>query len=283
MAAELLKNQHHLYGLICRSFDNFKKVGEDNITRGVVQYRRNQLQRNWEKFQDNHEDLLAASLNSDQSGDVYFTSDLFSQGEETYLQTYATLYDRMKDFKRDDENSSLKAVRTGPTSSGQPRSLPKINLPCFSGQYNEWTSFRDLFQSIVCNNENLAPVEKLHYLKGSVSGEALRVIAGIPITDNGFARAWEKLSQRFENKRALINAQLDKLFAIKSLHQKSSQELGLLRSTVGEALEALEALGAEVDKWDYLLVYFVCRRLDAETHEAWEIHLVSSVEPPSYN
>ena len=39
----------------------------------------------------------------------------------------------------------------------------------------------------------------------------------------------------------------------------------------------------QVSAWDYIMVYFVCRRLDPETHEAWELKLGKSSTPPSYS
>ncbi|XP_072934991.1 uncharacterized protein [Epargyreus clarus] len=50
--------------------------------------------------------------------------------------------------------------------------LPRIELPTYSGKYEEWPTFQDLFVSLVHNNTSLSDVQKLHYLKCSVAGEA---------------------------------------------------------------------------------------------------------------
>ncbi|KMQ84652.1 hypothetical protein RF55_17380, partial [Lasius niger] len=41
----------------------------------------------------------------------------------------------------------------------------RIQLPHFTGKYEDWPAFRDLFQSIIGKDRNLSEVEKLHYLK----------------------------------------------------------------------------------------------------------------------
>ena len=91
----------------------------------------------------------------------------------------------------EDTTISLNSSRHDSASCHQ-RALPKIYLPSFSGKYNECTTFRDLFQSLVGDNTQLAAVKKLHYLKGCVSGEAAKAICNIPVTEHNYTRAWKK-------------------------------------------------------------------------------------------
>jgi hypothetical protein len=61
--------------------------------------------------------------------------------------------------------------------------LPRIQLPSFSGSYQEWSSFSDLFISTVHSNASLAGAQKLQYLKSSLSGDAASLIKSFPVTD----------------------------------------------------------------------------------------------------
>ena len=140
-----------------------------------------------------------------------------------------------------------------------------------------------MFTSLVGSSQDLSNVEKLHYLKSSIHGDAAKLIANIPITDDNYERAWNKIVARFENKRVLVTAQLDILFNLRSVQRKSARELETLKSTVAEVVESLEALGGPVQHWDYFLVYLVCKRLDPESHEAWELQLGGATEPPKYS
>ena len=199
--------------------------------------------------------------------------------QENFIDAKSALLDMCYDFEQPVQDSR----RNDSVPTARSRALPNISLLRFTGKYSDWPPFRDLFSSMVISNSDLSPVERLQYLKTSVSGEALKVISGIAITGDNVDRAWTRLTSRFDNKRALVNSYLDELFSLKPVTKKSSRELEHLRTSVAGVVESLRTLGAEVDKWDFFLVYFVCRRLDPETHEAWEIFLGASTEPPTYS
>lgn len=68
--------------------------------------------------------------------------------------------------------------------------LPKISLPKFSRDQLAWESFRDLFKSLVHELSDIpSSVQKLHYLKSALSGEALDVITNVLLTDAAYAGA----------------------------------------------------------------------------------------------
>lgn len=50
--------------------------------------------------------------------------------------------------------------------------LPKIELPTFSGAYNEWYPFFDTFNSLINSNNQLNDIQRFYYLKSSLKGEA---------------------------------------------------------------------------------------------------------------
>jgi len=72
--------------------------------------------------------------------------------------------------------------------------LPRIQLPTFSDKYEDWPAFRDLFKSIIGKDTSTSPVEKLHYLKTCLKGEAELLIRSLTTTDENFERAWKILS-----------------------------------------------------------------------------------------
>lgn len=63
--------------------------------------------------------------------------------------------------------------------------LPNIDLPKFDGNYERWISFKDLFESLV-SNAILFSIQKLHYLKVSLMGEAVKVVASIELTNDNY-------------------------------------------------------------------------------------------------
>jgi len=76
--------------------------------------------------------------------------------------------------------------------------LPRIQLPQFSGKYEEWHSFRDLFFSIIRKDTSTLLVEKLHYLKSCLKGEVELLVRSLPTTDENFDRAWKALLDYYD-------------------------------------------------------------------------------------
>ena len=79
--------------------------------------------------------------------------------------------------------------------------LPKIELPTFSGSYEEWCTFNDTFLSLIHNNSQLSNIQKFHYLKSALKGNAASVIHSFEITSKNYKESWDLLKSRFDNKR----------------------------------------------------------------------------------
>ncbi|XP_072764624.1 uncharacterized protein [Anoplolepis gracilipes] len=82
--------------------------------------------------------------------------------------------------------------------------LPNIDLPKFDGSYERWIPFRDLFESLIDSNAALPNVQKLHYLRSALAGEAAKVINALEITNDNYTLAWNLLKKRYENKRLIV-------------------------------------------------------------------------------
>ncbi|XP_046604989.1 uncharacterized protein LOC124297725 [Neodiprion virginianus] len=116
-------------------------------------------------------------------------------------------------------------------------------------------------------NSQLSEVEKLHYLKTSVTDEPLQLIKNISLTAENFPQAWETLVSRYENKRLLTDSHLATLFAIPCVTKKSSSELKSLHSNTCEALGALELLDSPEKLGDHIIVHMTIRKLDPASLE----------------
>jgi len=49
-------------------------------------------------------------------------------------------------------------------------------------------------------NDSLPVIQKFHYLKSSLSGEAEHLISNLPMTASNCTSAWKLLVERYENK-----------------------------------------------------------------------------------
>ncbi|XP_063392468.1 uncharacterized protein LOC134677967 [Cydia fagiglandana] len=54
--------------------------------------------------------------------------------------------------------------------------LPTIQIPKFSGQYEEWLEFHDLFVSLIHEHKAISDIQKFHYLRASLEGAAAQFL-----------------------------------------------------------------------------------------------------------
>lgn len=117
--------------------------------------------------------------------------------------------------------------------------LPMIQLPVFSGRYMEWQSFYDMFVSLIHDNNVLSPVQKLRYLKSSLSGEPEALLKNYSTTVANYKEAWGQLTKRYNNKRYICNAVMKTLFGQKNIHHESSAVLRQLLDVTNTYLQIL--------------------------------------------
>ena len=113
-----------------------------------------------------------------------------------------------------DEHDAKSSEQVHPTDTSEQGSsnshnlkLPAIKLPFFSSQYDPWIGFSDMFKVMIHENDSLHEIQKYHYLKSSLSGEAGCLVSSLPMMANNYTIAWKLLVERYENKR-LITASL---------------------------------------------------------------------------
>lgn len=249
----------------------------------ALQSKLDMIEHYWNKFEEMHEKLIN-SKDATILEHSYVTEKVYDTCLRCYSKGKTKLIDliRSKDDHAEIFSESFRRpAQQGPT---QPqRSLPKISLPTFSGAYSEWTSFKDLFNSMVKGNTSISAVEKMHYLKTSLSGDAAHIISNLPISEDNFLTAWDLLQTRYENERILITSQLERLLSKTKIEVRSSKELNNLLNTTTECIEALKALGCPVDGWDKIIVHTMTQRLDSVTREAWEIEIGSTNVFPKFS
>ncbi|XP_018374068.1 PREDICTED: uncharacterized protein LOC108768208 [Trachymyrmex cornetzi] len=103
--------------------------------------------------------------------------------------------------------------------------LPKIDLPTFSGAYEDWHPFHDTFCSLIHSNDSLNVVQKFHYSKSALKGEAAKVIASLEISAVNYTDAWNRLKERFENERVAIQNPIKAIFELLALKQENGVAL----------------------------------------------------------
>ncbi|XP_062703895.1 uncharacterized protein LOC134286308 [Aedes albopictus] len=103
--------------------------------------------------------------------------------------------------------------------------LPQIKLQCFDGNIDDWLSFRDLYTSLIHEKPDLPAVEKFHYLKGCLAGEAKALIDPLKITRDNYLVAWQTLLKRYNNNKLLKKKQVQAMIKLPSLIKESATDL----------------------------------------------------------
>ena len=279
---KILSEQREVIRMIERTIDNVKKMGQANFTASNLRNRQTLMKERWERCQQLHSSLLNAVSEDEREMLPYFKNDEFQQAEDTFLEAMEFFDEQLIGLVKPESNfnpNSHSSVASESSSVAIP--LPRIQLPKFSGQYTEWANFRDLFTSLVASNETLSDVQRLHYLKSSVTGEASLVLRNIPVTNVNYRTAWSELQQRYENKRMIVSVILKNILDLSPMKSESAAELKRVFETVSDSINALKNLSRTVD--DDFVTAIVERKLDVHTLQEWNFHLGGSVEPPAYS
>jgi len=80
---------------------------------------------------------------------------------------------------------------------------------------------------MIHENDNLPEIQKFHYLKSSLSGDAERLISNLPMTASNYTREWKLLVERYENKRLIAASHIRQLLGSKQLHKESANEFAV--------------------------------------------------------
>ncbi|XP_018374037.1 PREDICTED: uncharacterized protein LOC108768190, partial [Trachymyrmex cornetzi] len=148
--------------------------------------------------------------------------------------------------------------------------LPRIQLPVFSGAYEDWCTFHDLFDKLIHANANLSATQKFHYLRSSLKDKAAEIIKSFDITTDNYSEAWKLLNERFDNKKRIIQTHVKAMFEIPSIHKENYTALRNLLDNLLKHFRALRALQRPIDSWDDMMIHLVLAKLDSSTIKEWQ-------------
>ena len=222
---------------------------------------------NWEKYtqaQDELEELGYDSYNQQQREEM----------EERYCHLTGFIQSKLKELEVTLTPESN--VNVEPSVKVK---LPQLSIPKFSGQLQDWVTFKDTFLSLVGSNPTIPNIQKFHYLLAAINGDARKVIQHIPASEQGFRVAWELLVDRYENERLIINTHIDNIMKLPSLATENTTQLRQLVDTTICNLEALKAMNLHTETWDVMIIYILVHKLDNKTKREWELQIASKEIP----
>ncbi|XP_051165296.1 uncharacterized protein LOC127284057 [Leptopilina boulardi] len=249
------------------------------------------LETYWNNFYKNH---LEIAVNEDYYTTPYIKENHFEAVEEEYTATKPAILQEIEILRP----SASKAYSSGEKNNYSTigldkrtednivpdtpfKHLPALSLSQFTGKQLEWETFRDMFTAMV-HRTILSDVQKLYYLKSSLSGKAAESSKNMPVNDANYSKAWAMLMSRYDNKRILLATHMWKLLSCPPAAKRSVDELLRLLDATNESFRAFENIGRPVNEWDDWFVHILVHKLDHSTREDWETVLQDTEDFPTY-
>lgn len=144
--------------------------------------------------------------------------------------------------------------------------LEPIKVPTFSGSYEDWPTFKDIFLSSIGNSQ-LPDSHKMQYLISYLKDEPLRLVQRLKICDANYRAAWELLSETYDDLSAVINDSIQRFLSLPNIKPSSQTSVRQFRTTCNSILHSLDTMQATGrDIW---LVYWASQRLDHDSKILW--------------
>ncbi|KYQ56128.1 hypothetical protein ALC60_04951 [Trachymyrmex zeteki] len=206
--------------------------------------------------------------------------------EEAYFQLIVLYDQRISRFEQaqvipQSVSSSTNQVTHQNNTESQIR-LPRIQLPVFSGAYEDWCTFHDSFDKLIHANASLSATQKFHYLRSLLKDKAAEIIKSFDITADNYAEAWKLLNERFDNKKRIVQTHVKAMFEIPPIHKENYTALRNLLDNLLKYFRALRALQRPVDSWDDMMIHLVIAKLDSSTIKEWQTSRTDN-QLPTFN
>ncbi|XP_055691286.1 uncharacterized protein LOC129794555 [Lutzomyia longipalpis] len=189
-----------------------------------------------------------------------------STGNESFESTTANKFDTfLEKF-----SSALDKISSGKPSYHEASDhikLQPISIPTFSGSYQEWPTFKDIFLTTIGDSKKLPDAHKMQYLISSLSGEAKETVQHMKICDNNYRAAWSLLSEKYDDQCALINDNIQRFLSQPNIKASSEASVRQFRTTCNSILHSLDSLNA--NGRDIWLVHWASKHLDSESMSLW--------------
>lgn len=180
------------------------------------------------------------------------------------------------------EHAAAPSVQATDTIDRSVMRIKAIDPPKFSGQLEDWISFRHAFESTISNNPTLSEIHMLQYLHGSCSGKAAEIIKDISVSAGNFAVAWDALKRRYDNERLLVSRLIKRLLELPSMSRECPLELAKLLEGTNQVLSELADLKRPTEHWDDILVVYITCKLDFKIRSAWDKSIGATSVMPTY-
>ncbi|XP_035917779.1 uncharacterized protein LOC118515187 [Anopheles stephensi] len=243
-----------LYEQFVHEYDAERDAVEVEVRLGRFE----KLSKDWESIQQQLEDQTS------NAEEIVHNAALREDFEARVIRVQSALKREWKEISR--------LQNAQPRPGGNPLQgikLPTIALPEFDGDYMQWLTFRDTFECLIHQNDDLPAIQKFHYLRAAVKGEAAQVIEAITISASNYDLAWRMLTERYSNEYLLKKRHLQAMFGIAPAKKESASTLHQLVDEFQRHKKTLDHLGEDTNTWSSILEHLLCTNLPVSTLRDW--------------
>lgn len=199
------------------------------------------------------------------------------------LSAFDELYYFIKEVLNTLENRNASTpVASTPCTQESNIKIPRIELPSFDGEIQNFPYFYETFKRVIHENNNLTDSERIQYLMSHLTGKARNICAGIAPAGENYSIIWQALLDKYKDNRALATTYLNQLFALKRMNNPSAATLEIVVDKYAGTIAALKQLDIS-DLSDFIFVYMGLKLVDSETARAFETAIRSQADVPKYD
>ena len=168
--------------------------------------------------------------------------------------------------EKDDNDVSVASHGSGKAVEAK---LPKLELPCFSGEVTMWTSFWEQFVAAIDDNCELPDITKFSYLLSLLKSEARMAVQGLSLTAANYRTACEILGKRYGRPERIIFSHLQELLTLSVPRKPSVTELWRMYDDLQAHVRSLDALGISGEQYGVVLTPLILSRFTPELRLEW--------------
>lgn len=160
--------------------------------------------------------------------------------------------------------------------------IPRIELPNFDGEIQNFPFFYETFKRAVHENPKLLDSERVHYLFSHLTGKAKSVCAGIVPSGENYRIVWDALILKYHDERALATSYLNQLFSMKPVSGPSASNLEKVIDKFAATVSALKQL--KIDNLsEFIFIHLGLKLIDSDTAKGFEMSIRDIDRMPNYD
>lgn len=251
---------------------------EPNLSKGYLEAKNKLISEWWAKLDATNDEIVEDMAQYDQQS-TYFTNTEFDKAFAVYDKVSIRIQVKLEKYEKPPPQLGPVTLPENITLNTSGLKLKPVDIPTFSGDYKKWLSFRSLFDSMVHDKAKISELEKMHYLKSCVGGDAEDLIAQFDTSPDSYKEAYEVLTERYHNEVILVDVHIMELLSQPTLTSESSAGIKGLMDVTSNTLRALKTLKIDTSSWDPLLLLLLVQKLDKSTRRLWEQTLKPKIRP----